>query len=35
MVGSASDPGLDGSALASATNSIVAVVQYRLGAVSL
>lgn len=32
MVGSASDPGLDGSALASATNSIVAVVQYRLGA---
>jgi carboxylesterase type B len=34
MVGSATDPGLDGSALAEATNSIVAVIQYRLGAVS-
>ncbi|KIJ16980.1 hypothetical protein PAXINDRAFT_74662 [Paxillus involutus ATCC 200175] len=32
MVGSATDPGLDGSALAEATNSIVAVIQYRLGA---
>jgi carboxylesterase type B len=31
-VGSATDPGLDGSALAVATNSIVAVIQYRLGA---
>ncbi|OBZ69107.1 Para-nitrobenzyl esterase [Grifola frondosa] len=30
--GSATGPGLDGSALAAATNSIVAVVQYRLGA---
>ncbi|GLB34794.1 putative alpha beta-hydrolase [Lyophyllum shimeji] len=32
VVGSASGPGLDGSNLAVATNSIVAVVQYRLGA---
>ncbi|KAH7923532.1 alpha/beta-hydrolase [Leucogyrophana mollusca] len=32
MVGSATDPGLDGSALALATDSIVAVIQYRLGA---
>ncbi|KAG1756333.1 Carboxylesterase [Suillus paluster] len=32
MVGSATNPGLDGSALALATNSIVAVIQYRLGA---
>ncbi|KIJ69164.1 hypothetical protein HYDPIDRAFT_172623 [Hydnomerulius pinastri MD-312] len=32
MVGSATDAGLDGSALAEATNSIVAVIQYRLGA---
>ena len=32
--GSATGPGLDGSSLAVATNSIVAVVQYRLGAVS-
>ncbi|KAF8844425.1 alpha beta-hydrolase [Paxillus ammoniavirescens] len=32
MVGSATDPGLDGSVLAEATNSIVAVIQYRLGA---
>ncbi|KAG6330805.1 hypothetical protein ID866_8282 [Astraeus odoratus] len=32
MVGSASGAGLDGSALADATNSIVAVIQYRLGA---
>ncbi|TFK54644.1 alpha/beta-hydrolase [Heliocybe sulcata] len=32
IVGSATGPGLDGSSLASATNSIVAVVQYRLGA---
>ncbi|KAI6045597.1 Alpha/Beta hydrolase protein [Pisolithus marmoratus] len=32
MVGSASNPGLDGSALAQATGSIVAVIQYRLGA---
>lgn len=32
--GSATNPGLDGSNLAIATNSIVAVVQYRLGAVS-
>ena len=32
IVGSASGPGLDGSTLAQATNSIVAVVQYRLGA---
>jgi carboxylesterase type B len=31
IVGSATDPGLDGSALAIATHSIVAVVQYRLG----
>lgn len=34
MVGSATAPGLDGSALARTTNSIVAVIQYRLGAVS-
>jgi carboxylesterase type B len=34
MVGSATAPGLDGSALALATESIVAVIQYRLGAVS-
>ena len=34
IVGSATDPGLDGSKLAIATNSIVAVIQYRLGAVS-
>ena len=33
--GSATRPGLDGTNLAEATNSIVAVVQYRLGAVSL
>lgn len=33
--GSASGPGLDGSNLAVASNAIVAVVQYRLGAVSL
>jgi hypothetical protein len=33
--GSATGAGLDGSKLAIATNSIVAVVQYRLGAVSL
>ncbi|KAG6917923.1 hypothetical protein DXG01_000360 [Tephrocybe rancida] len=32
IVGSATGPGLDGSKLAVATNSIVAVVQYRLGA---
>ncbi|KAH9950203.1 alpha/beta-hydrolase [Amylocystis lapponica] len=32
LTGSATGPGLDGSALAAATNSIVAVVQYRLGA---
>ncbi|KAG6851287.1 hypothetical protein H0H93_011723 [Arthromyces matolae] len=32
IVGSATGPGLDGSNLAIATNSIVAVVQYRLGA---
>ena len=32
IVGSASGPGLDGAKLASATGSIVAVVQYRLGA---
>ncbi|EIW84838.1 alpha beta-hydrolase [Coniophora puteana RWD-64-598 SS2] len=32
MVGSATGAGLDGSALAKATNSIVAVIQYRLGA---
>ncbi|TFY76542.1 hypothetical protein EWM64_g7471, partial [Hericium alpestre] len=30
--GSATGPGLDGSSLAKATNSIVAVIQYRLGA---
>ena len=35
IVGSATAPGLDGSNLAIATNSIVAVVQYRLGAVSM
>ena len=34
IVGSATDPGLDGSKLALATNSIVAVIQYRLGTVS-
>jgi carboxylesterase type B len=34
IVGSASEPGLNGSALAVATQSIVAVPQYRLGAVS-
>jgi carboxylesterase type B len=32
--GSATDPGLDGSKLAVATNSIVAVIQYRMGGVS-
>lgn len=32
LVGSATGAGLDGSQLASATNSIVAVIQYRLGA---
>ncbi|KAJ7217137.1 Alpha/Beta hydrolase protein [Mycena pura] len=32
IAGSATDPGLDGSNLAVATNSIVAVMQYRLGA---
>lgn len=32
--GSAGAPGLDGSKLAAATNSIVAVIQYRLGVVS-
>ena len=32
VVGSASGPGLDGAQLAAATGSIVAVVQYRLGA---
>lgn len=32
--GSASGPGLDGSNLAAATQSVVAVIQYRLGAVS-
>lgn len=32
-MGSATGPGLDGSKLAIATGSIVAVVQYRLGAV--
>lgn len=31
IIGSAADPALDGSNLAAATNSIVAVVQYRLG----
>lgn len=35
IIGSATGPGLDGSNLAIATNSIVAVVQYRLGAVCL
>lgn len=35
IIGSATGPGLDGSKLAIATNSIVAVVQYRLGAVCL
>ena len=34
IVGSATDPATDGSKLALATNSIVAVMQYRLGAVS-
>ena len=34
IVGSATSPVLDGSKLALATNSIVAVVQHRLGAVS-
>ncbi|KZS89997.1 alpha/beta-hydrolase [Sistotremastrum niveocremeum HHB9708] len=34
IAGSASDPALDGTSLAASTNSIVAVVQYRLGAVS-
>jgi carboxylesterase type B len=33
--GSATGPGLDGSKLAAATNAIVAVIQYRLGGVSL
>ncbi|KAF8201777.1 Alpha/Beta hydrolase protein [Pholiota molesta] len=32
VIGSATGPGLDGSKLAIATNSIVAVIQYRLGA---
>ncbi len=32
--GSATGPGLDGSNLAAATQSVVAVIQYRLGAVS-
>ncbi|KAI0664699.1 alpha/beta-hydrolase [Cubamyces menziesii] len=32
ITGSATDAGLDGSKLAAATNSIVAVIQYRLGA---
>ncbi|KAF8798128.1 alpha/beta-hydrolase [Phlegmacium glaucopus] len=32
IVGSATGPGLDGSKLAIATNSVVAVIQYRLGA---
>ncbi|KAI5119949.1 hypothetical protein M0805_002138 [Coniferiporia weirii] len=32
IVGSATGPGLDGAALAEATGSIIAVVQYRLGA---
>ncbi|CAK5277275.1 unnamed protein product [Mycena citricolor] len=32
ITGSATNPGLDGSKLAVATNSIVAVIQYRLGA---
>ncbi|KAK2462250.1 hypothetical protein APHAL10511_005746 [Amanita phalloides] len=32
IVGSATGPGLDGSNLASATNSVVAIVQHRLGA---
>lgn len=32
IVGSATGPGLDGAALAQATGSIIAVVQYRLGA---
>jgi hypothetical protein len=34
MVGSATGAGLDGAALAKATNSIVVVLQYRLGVVS-
>lgn len=33
VIGSASDPTIDGSALAEATNSIIVVIQYRLGAV--
>ena len=33
--GSATGPGLDGSQLAAATQSIVAVIQYRLGAVGI
>ncbi|KAL5490045.1 hypothetical protein ACEPAI_4878 [Sanghuangporus weigelae] len=32
VIGSATNPGLDGAALAEATGSIIAVVQYRLGA---
>jgi carboxylesterase type B len=35
IAGGATRPGLDGSRLATATGSIVAVIQYRLGAVSL
>ena len=35
IVGSATSPVFDGSNLALATNSIVAVIQHRLGAVSL
>ncbi|KIJ44282.1 hypothetical protein M422DRAFT_47374 [Sphaerobolus stellatus SS14] len=35
LTGSASDPALDGSNLAIATNSIVAIVQYRLGTLGL
>lgn len=35
VIGSATDPGLDGSKLAIATQSIVAVVQYRLGGLGL
>lgn len=35
IIGGASDPALDGSNLAVATNSIVAVVQYRLGTLGL
>lgn len=33
ITGSATGPGLDGSKLAAATNSIVVVIQYRLGGV--